>query len=123
MHINILATRENVDTAMNEIRRLVRKVLAREKKSFETVNVILTDDAYLRRLNAIYFRKNKTTNVISFNLGQIAEIYVSQKQAKDDYELHYYILHGLLHAIGYDHTNHKEESLMDEKCRGYLGNG
>ena len=68
-------------------------------------------------------KKRKTTNVISFNLGQVAEIYVSDRYLKDTYELLYYILHGLLHTIGYDHTSEKEESLMEDKCQQYMGDG
>jgi rRNA maturation RNase YbeY len=123
MRIHIYTTGGRTRAKKKEVRRLIRKALTSEKKEFETVNVILADDAYLQLLNETYFKKKKTTNVISFNLGEVAEIYISENQARDAYELHYYILHGLLHTIGYDHTNHKEESLMDEKCRGYLGNG
>ncbi len=121
MRINIFSTGEKACTEKREVRKLIRKALAGERKSFKTVNVILADDQYLRRLNTIYFKKKKSTNVISFGLGQVAEIYVSDKYMKDTYELLYYILHGLLHTIGYDHISKKDETLMDEKCREYLG--
>jgi probable rRNA maturation factor len=122
MRINIFTTSGKKRAESGEIRRLIRRALANEKKSFENVNVILSDNAYLRRLNKKYFNKKKTTNVISFNLGQVAEVYVSEERARDMYELYYYILHGLLHVIGYDHTCKSKEALMNKKCQEYLSN-
>ena len=101
---------------------LIRKVLASEKRKFETINVILADDSYLKRLNKEYFKKNVVTNVISFDLGEVVEIYVSEEQARDVYELYYFILHGLLHTIGYGHRNRNESLTMSAKCREYLTN-
>jgi rRNA maturation RNase YbeY len=55
-------------------------------------------------------------------MEEVSEIYVSQERAKDNEELYYYIIHGLLHIIGYDHRNKKEELLMGNKCCEYLNN-
>jgi len=104
----------------DRIRKLIKKVLAAEEKSFATVNVILTDNTYLKRLNETYFNKKRVTNVISFDLGEEVEIYVSESKARDVYDLYYFILHGLLHAIGYDHRDRKSRLLMQKKCQGYL---
>jgi probable rRNA maturation factor len=120
MRINFYTPAGKTRVEKAKVRRLIRKALQREHKQFETVNVILADDAYLQRLNENYFKKKKTTNVISFDLGSVAEIYVSEQQARDKYDLHYYIMHGLLHTIGYDHRTKKEEQHMQEKCEGYL---
>jgi rRNA maturation RNase YbeY len=120
MRINTFVYPEGPRVSKEKIRRLVRKVLKCEGKEFDTVNVIMTDDAYLRYLNETYFRKKRTTNVISFNLGDVVEIYVSVNQASDTAELHYFIIHGLLHAVGYDHANRIKGALMRKKCEGYL---
>ena len=120
MRINIYAPGGRTLVDKTRVRRLIRKALHGENKEFETVNIIIADDAYLRNLNETYLRKRKTTNVISFDLGGVAEVYVSEQQARDDYDLHYYILHGLLHTIGYDHRTKKEEELMKKKCQEYL---
>ena len=120
MRINIYTTGSKTAVDRVRVRRLIRKVLRDEDKKVDTVNVIAADDAYLQQLNETYFHRKKTTNVISFDLGGTVEVYVSEQQARDDYELHYYILHGLLHAIGYDHRTKKEERLMNKKCQEYL---
>ncbi|HEC78778.1 MAG TPA: rRNA maturation RNase YbeY [candidate division WOR-3 bacterium] len=100
--------------------KLVKKIIAEEKFKLQRLNIIIADDDYLKKLNKLFFKKNRPTNVISFNLDEVSEIYVSFNQAKDVSELYYYIIHGLLHILGYDHTNRKEEKIMDDKCLKYL---
>ncbi len=120
MRIEIYATSGRTEVKKEKIRRLIRNVLAAEGKEFKTVNVIITDDEYLAGLNKMYFKKNQATNVIAFNLGEESEIYVSEDRAADVYELYYFILHGLLHTIGYDHRTSKDDKAMEEKCVAYL---
>jgi probable rRNA maturation factor len=120
MRINIQSMKGLSRASSKKIRTLVRRVLANEKRKFETVNVILTDNEYLRGLNREYFKKNRATNVISFDLGDVAEIYVSEEQARYVYELYYFIVHGLLHTIGYDHHKRNDSLVMSKKCREYL---
>jgi probable rRNA maturation factor len=120
MRINIYTPGVRMQVDKVRVRRLIRNALKNERKEFETVNVIVVDDTYLQQLNETYFKKKKTTNVISFDLGSVAEIYVSEQQARDDYELRYYIMHGLLHTIGYDHRTKKDEQRMKNKCQEYL---
>ena len=88
------------------------------------VQLVLTDDRQLRRLNAAYLGKDRSTDVLSFNLdpgpeAQLSgaalvwgEIYISlaraQAQAKEQQvllltELARLLVHGLLHLAGHDH--------------------
>jgi ssRNA-specific RNase YbeY (16S rRNA maturation enzyme) len=120
MRIDIYVTSGRTRANKTKIKRLIEKVLAAEDRQFTAVNVILTDDQYLTRLNEMYFKKKRATNVISFNLGEVSEIYVSEDRAGDVYELYYFILHGLLHAIGYDHRDRREDRSMEKKCVEYL---
>lgn len=102
------------------IRKAIAIAARREKVRFEDANIVIAGRRYLKRLNRAYFQKDRTTNVISFNLGQVCEIYVARPLARDEYELCYFIVHGFLHALGYDHRRAAERSRMDEKCRDYL---
>ena len=102
------------------IRRLVRRTLREEGRDLATVNIVIADSGYMRYLNEKYLNRKRTTNVISFNLGEVSEIYVSDEMARDSYELNYYILHGLLHVLGYDHRDKHERMKMREKCTKYL---
>jgi rRNA maturation RNase YbeY len=122
MKINIYNTadRRNVDRRV--IRRLVRRALQKEGRKLTTVNVIIADGRYMKHLNETYLNRKRTTSVISFNLGEVSEIYVSDELARDAYELNYYILHGLLHLLGHDHNNWRQSAIMNKKCMEYLKN-
>jgi probable rRNA maturation factor len=97
-----------------------KKIARAEKAAIKNLNIIITDDKYLKKLNRTYFRKNSPTNVIAFPMEEVSEIYVSYEQAKNNRELCYYIVHGLLHILGYEHTNERETNAMDNRCLLYL---
>lgn len=120
MQINIfdLNKRERIEKKV--IANLVKRVTRKEKYRLNTLNIIIANNHYLRKLNKRFFKKDYPTNVISFHMDNVSEIYVSREKAKDYEELYYYIIHGLLHILGYDHRNQKEELLMENKCRQYL---
>lgn len=91
------------------------------------LNVILTDDAEITRLNRDFRGKDAPTDVLSFEDDTIlpngrhflGEIYISVPYAdrtKDDQTLNRYILflvaHGLLHIAGMDHKTEEERLHM-----------
>lgn len=122
MKTNIYNTADCQFVDKRAIRRLVRRTLREEGRDLGTVNIVIADSEFMRYLNEKYLNRKRTTNVISFNLGEVSEIYVSYEMARDSYELNYYILHGMLHILGYDHRNKRERLNMREKCTKYLGN-
>ncbi|UCD19916.1 MAG: rRNA maturation RNase YbeY [candidate division WOR-3 bacterium] len=122
MQIEIYATGESIHGSKGKIERMVRRVLDEEDRKLKTVNIIVADDGYLRDLNRDFLNQDRSTNVISFDLDDVAEIYVSRDHADSEYDLYYYIIHGLLHLLGYDHRNAREEKVMHEKCVKYLRN-
>ncbi len=103
-----------------KIMNLVKRILKEEKFKLSNLNIVIADDNHLKKLNRMFFKKNRTTNVISFNMEEVSEIYISFDQIKEHEELYYYIIHGLLHIIGYDHRNKAEGKVMRNKCLLYL---
>lgn len=123
---------------LKSIKNLAHKILSREKKR-QNLNIILTDDKYIIRLNRKFLKKNKSTDVLSFGMKEgkkmipesdlLGEIYISldraQKQAKDFHqnlqnEIKALAVHGLLHLLGYDHKNKKQREIMQKKEENYL---
>ncbi len=102
------------------IRTLVRHVQLGEKADFGDLHVIIVDDAYITDLNKEFFKKRGPTNVISFDLGDVGEVYVSCGRLRDSDDLYYYIVHGLLHLAGYVHDSPLQEKTMHETCLKYL---
>jgi probable rRNA maturation factor len=88
----------------------------------------------MRELNRKFRRKNKTTDVLTFrgddssHLGDIViSIDQARRQAADEKhslatEIRYLVLHGILHALGYDHEIDKGEmSALELRVRERVG--
>lgn len=120
MKVNIFNQSDSVRIDKKRINRLVKKVLKEEGFQLGKLNIVIADNSYLKKLNKMFFRKDRPTNVISFNMDEVSEIYISYNKVKNRDDLYYYIIHGLLHIIGYDHRNKKEDRIMENKCFEYL---
>ena len=115
--------REKLKEKISKIPSLLQK----EDFSFpKKLNVILVDNAYIKKLNAQYRKKPTPTDVLTFVYNEIpspkdlvdAEIYISVEKAEEyakkqgiplEKELILLLLHGILHASGVDHERSKEE--------------
>lgn len=119
--IKIYNLKDNKICNILRLKNFTRYVLEKEKfYDLTSVNIIIADASYLKELNKKFFKRNKTTNVISFNLGNLGEIYISMDAVVFPEDLYYYLVHGLLHIAGYDHKTKKTEILMDRKCKEYI---
>lgn len=94
------------------------------------------DDRLIRRINRVYLGHDRPTDVISFNLqkdntGPLeAEIAVSAETAARsaaaygntaEKELLIYIIHGVLHALGYEDRTAQERERMQKKTDAAAG--
>jgi len=88
------------------------------------INVVFLDKEKLKDLNKKYRKQNKSTDVLSFSIGEdiLGEIYISPEFVRDSYEGEYVdeiirlIVHGVLHLRGYDHkTEFSEKTYRSEK--------
>lgn len=127
-----------------EIAEFVRRVLIalRVDDNIHEVSIAIVDDDAMRNLNRKFRKKNKTTDVLTFPaddsdadpnasgrpLGDIViSIDQARRQATDQkhslsIEVRYLILHGVLHALGYDHeTDAGEMNALELKVRDTVG--
>lgn len=82
-----------------------RKIKTKEKIE---VNIILVDTLTIKKINTVYRKKKKATDVLSFRYDkQRGEIFICATSAQEIKRL---IIHGLLHIIGYDHEISLHES-------------
>lgn len=146
---NIEVTGEAVPRfSRREIAEFTRKVLlALEKidrldEEITELSIAFVDDAAMTSLNRKFRRKNKTTDVLTFPADDsyndpaqtgrpLGDIVISIDQAKRQamtekhslaIEVRYLILHGVLHALGYDHeTDRGEMASLELECRALVG--
>lgn len=131
-----------------EIAQFARQVLLALDKldrldaEVSDVSIAIVDDESMRNLNRKFRKKNKTTDVLTFPaddsyadpnakgrpLGDIViSIDQARRQAADEKhslatEIRYLILHGVLHALGYDHeTDRGEMNELEMKLRAAVG--
>lgn len=104
------------------------------------INVLLTDDQAIQKLNKSYLGKDKPTNILSFpslEQNDIGDIYngkgsqipvilgdivlafetihkesVAQKKSFDHHVIHL-VVHGVLHLLGYDHEKDEDAATME----------
>ena len=100
-------------------------VLKGENRRTETISLAFVDKAEIKKLNKKFRKKNKATDVLSFELkeaGCLGEIVICPEVVKEKKEdIIEVFVHGILHLCGYDHEkSKKDEKLMDEKQEKYL---
>ena len=117
-----------------EIANFARRVLRELNVERDDLAIAFVDDAAMRELNRKFRRKNKTTDVLTFpgddpsHLGDVViSVDQARRQAADEKhslstEIRYLVLHGILHALGYDHeTDSGEMNALELRIRERLG--
>ena len=110
-----------------EIASFARRVLRAARGNIADLSLALVDDATMRALNRTFRRKNKTTDVLTFPGEIVICIEQARRQARDEKhslatEVRYLLVHGILHALGYDHeTDQGEMNALESKVRRRVG--
>jgi len=109
------------------LKRVVKKVLKGEKKKESGLSIALVNSGEIKKLNKKYRKKNKITDVLSFDNG-LNEIVVCPQEIKKNAkkynstfkkELSRVLIHGILHLLGYEHEKTKIEAKKMEKKEEY----
>lgn len=128
-------TDEDLKHIEKEIKKVLKYACKEENLKNIEFNVIIVNNEYIHYLNKEYRNIDRPTDVISFalednkeenftNVRILGDIYISIDKAKEqsneyghslDREMCFLALHGLLHLLGYDHMNKKDEKIMFEK--------
>jgi len=107
--------------------RIAKRLLAMSRESGSELSIELIDDRRMRRLNRIYRKKDRTTDVLSFPMREaggprtklLGDVVISvpraRRQARQagrsmDEELAMLLIHGVLHLCGYDHERGEREA-------------
>ena len=114
---------------LNEV---LEHTLSHEKVDNAIFSIIFVEDEEIHRINKEYRDIDRVTDVISFafedekdleynDIRLLGDIYICIPQMKrqaieyghsEKRELSFLAVHGLLHLLGYDHMNEKDEKEM-----------
>lgn len=113
------------------MRKAVRSCFLEERiRKPAQLTVCFVTDKRIKELNSRYSGKNIPTDVIAFDIGEnknfiLADIVVSADTAQRNcriykttplYELYLYVVHGVLHILGYNDKNARQRKLMEDKA-------
>jgi probable rRNA maturation factor len=110
-----------------EIATFAQRVLRAARGTIDELSIAFVDDATMRALNRKFRRKNKTTDVLTFPDEIVISLEQARRQARDEKhslatEVRYLIVHGVLHALGYDHeTDDGEMNALELRVRERVG--
>jgi probable rRNA maturation factor len=134
LHITVTNQQRTLAVDRRRIRRAVQAILKDHGIRQAEIGVAVVDDATIARLHGEFLADGTPTDVLSFLLtsgeGQLeGEVVVSAETAAAAAprfrlapadELLLYIIHGVLHLVGYDDAAPKPRAAMLRKQRAYL---
>jgi len=120
-------------------------VLVAEGQPDAELGIVITGQAKIRELNKLYRGKDQPTDVLAFAmrdnpsdiffpasedaLDHLGEVIISAEQAaiqagrhrhSVEREIAILLVHGVLHLIGYDHSELEEEKVMNDRAQAIL---
>ena len=137
MKITITNLQKKLTVHPKKIKKLILKILKSEKiKESGSINVCFVNNPLIKKINAKFHKVNSTTDVLAFNLSNkiaektlLADIVISTDMAvkaaenfktTKDYELSLYVVHGILHILGYNDQSKAQIKLMRKKESKYV---
>jgi probable rRNA maturation factor len=134
LKITIKNLQKKIPVNPTRIKKAIHNALDREgAKLSGEITVCFITDKEIEKLNAKYLRHRFPTDVISFNISDdpknlLADIAVSADTAvrnakiyktTPERELSLYVIHAVLHLLGYDDQTLKQIALMRKKESEY----
>ena len=122
--------------ASSRLARAADRALAALGRPGGEVEVLVVDDAEIRRLNATWRGVQRRTDVLAFPMetpgggALVGQIVISRDTAARQarrigvplaVEIELLVTHGVLHLVGYDDRDPVEAQLMHERERDVLG--
>ncbi|TVM01016.1 MAG: rRNA maturation RNase YbeY [Candidatus Brocadia sp. WS118] len=130
MKLEIINLQKHYPIEQNKIKKLVRRVLKIEKRDAE-LNLVFIDNKGIKEINKKFLGHNYATDVLSFayhesplNNTIAGEILVSVEMAVQqaqnracsaEGEIALYLIHGVLHLLGYDDKKKGDAKRMHQR--------
>lgn len=137
--VNIFNHQKDQKISLRQIRQIAKEVVQHEGHSFDEVSIHFVDVETITTMHGEYFQDPTPTDCISFPLDDceeegykcLGDVFVCPKVAiqyafdhqKDPLlETILYVIHGLLHLMGYDDLESEDRKKMRRAEKKHLGN-
>ena len=117
----------------NLLKKWLKDLIVLEHASPGQINIVLTSDNNVLKLNNKYLSRNYLTDIITFDYTEnqviAGDLFISVTRVRENSEkfdvtfkkeLKRVIVHGVLHLLGYGDRTQKEKSLMQQMEDRYL---
>jgi len=106
----------------------LENIFKKQFKLNKQISIALLREKQIKDLNRVYRKKNKITDVLSFNMDSdyiLGEVLIcleqARRQAKEKgntykAELQLLTTHGILHLLGYDHEKSTKEEIKQQRA-------
>ncbi|MFZ4620458.1 MAG: rRNA maturation RNase YbeY [Bacteroidota bacterium] len=130
--VSMTVVSHDVQIAATLVKKIVQYVCLAEKVKVAELSFVIINDARIRTINRKFLGHDYVTDVITFplELKEVsAEIYINgmqaKRQAKENHvsvrnEMTRLVVHGTLHAMGYDDTTPTSKKRMDSIQERYV---
>ena len=133
MGVFVFNRQKDLKISASAVKKLVRIVLEKEKAVCGEISIYFVTERKISQLHQEFFQDPSSTDCISFPLEKhplSGEVFVcpqtallyAKKRGLDPYgELSLYIIHGLLHLLGYDDLETQLRRIMRKKEKSCMG--
>jgi probable rRNA maturation factor len=134
--LEILDEQDELAVDLERVREVCERILADAGIDSGRINVVFVDSETIRQFNRDFLQHDYVTDTISFPMedrrseGYLeGEVLVCTEIAKSraaefgwtaDEELLLYVVHGMLHLVGFEDTTAEQRTIIQEKERSYL---
>jgi len=127
--------KKKIPISKSEIISLTKQILRKKGLPKNSgLSVIFVDKEFIKKLNLKYLKKMATTDVLAFPLGEnpenfLGDIVICVDSAFENSlvfkttprrEIVLYLIHGILHLLGYRDKGKKEKMIMESEQKKFL---
>lgn len=140
MGITIVNLQNKRFISVKRIQDVAKFVLSSEGYPKALVSIAISTDNKIRKLNKLFLKRDRPTDVLAFSFVEgkfskvnpahlLGDVVVSidtairnARRYKTDVhkELYLYVIHGLLHLVGYDDRTRRKQTIIRKKEQEYL---
>ena len=136
MKIRIINQQKIKRISLKSLHKYLKKIAGLLNISSKKISILLCDNKLIKKLNKKYLKRDSPTDVIAFPLSDrlepdyLGEVVVSLEKAAQaalglglrwQDELMLYVVHGILHLLGYDDRTKEKRKVLEKKQKDIIG--